>query len=96
MKQLTREQALAFHDSKVWEQWSSEEIVKLQLFQDLLCVPFEVYHKAITEVLDRDVFTHEFAFPESLIQEYFGTKPKPTLDDVLNLIPEEKRLIIKL
>lgn len=47
MQQLTKEQAIKFHDSKVYENWTSGQIVDFQLFQDRLCVPFDVFHSAI-------------------------------------------------
>lgn len=94
MKQLTQKQALAMAESKVYENWTHEEIVKFQLFQNRLCIPFDRFHEAITKVLNRDVYTHEFAYPDLLIQEYFGTKPKPTFNEIIGLIPEEKRIII--
>ena len=98
MKQLTTEQAILFSESQIWVEWSNEEIVKLQLFQDKLCVPFSRFHEAISKVLDRSVFTHEFTTSniENLIKEFLGEKPKPTFEDIINLIPEEKRIILNL
>jgi len=96
MKQLTSEQAIAFADSKVWETWNDEQIVRFQLFQDMLCMPFSRFHEAISKVLDRDVYTHEFAYHEKLKLEYLGVKAAPTLDEIINLIPEDKRIIINL
>lgn len=96
MKQLTQKQALAMADSKVYQDWSHEEIVKFQLFQKRLCMPFNAFHEAIEKVLGRPVFTHEFGWPDHLIKEYFGTKPAPTFDEIIGLIPEEKRIIIGL
>jgi len=37
-----------------------EEIVKFQLFQDCLAIPFDRFHAAIEKVLKRPVYTHEF------------------------------------
>lgn len=93
--QMTKEQAIAFHDSKVWESWTNEQIVRLQLFQKKLCVPFNRFHEAITKVLNRDVYTHEFGMNyEGLVLEYLGVKEPPTLEEIINLIPEEKRITI--
>jgi hypothetical protein len=94
MKQLTEKQAIALADSKVWENWTDEEIVRFQLFQERLCMDFERFHNAMSSVLSRPVFTHEFAFHENLIREYLGIKQKPTFNEIINLIPEEKRIII--
>jgi len=95
MKQLTEKQAIAFGDSEVWKNWNDEQIVRLQLFQSRLCIPFDRFHKAIEKVLGRSVFTHEFGLnPDGIKEEYLGTKQRPTLEEIINLIPEEKRLII--
>lgn len=96
-QQITKEQAIAFSQSKVWELWSDEQIVRLQLFQEKLCVPFNVFHKAITTVLGRDVYTHEFGLNyEGIVLEYLGVNPPPTFEEIVNLIPEEKRIVIGL
>lgn len=94
MEQLTQQQAIALAESGEWKSWTSEQIVRFQLFQDRLGVGFTRFHKAIEEVLGRSVFTHEFAYRDELIKEYLGCKDAPSLDEIINLLPEEKRLII--
>ena len=94
MKQLTREQAIAFGDNKLYEGMTSRQIAEFQMEQDLLCVPFDVFHRAMEEVLGRPVYTHEFAFRDSLRKELYGEKAAPTLEEIINLIPAEKRVII--
>lgn len=95
MKQLTKEQAIKFDKSGIWKDWTSEQIVRFQLFQDKLCMDFDRFHKAIEKVLNRPVYTHEFGMNhEGIIKEYLGVKKAPTLDEIINLIPEEKRIII--
>ena len=95
MKQLTTEQAIAFSDSKIYENWTSEQIVRFQLFQKKLCMDFSVFHKAIEEVLDRSVFTHEFGMNyDGIVKEYLGEKEPPTFEEIIELIPEDKRIII--
>lgn len=69
-QEMTEAEAIAFHDSSVWEQWTDHQIVELQLFQRLLCVPFNRYHEAIEKVLGRPVWTHEFADTQRLQAEY--------------------------
>lgn len=95
MKQLTKEQAIAFYDNKCYVSLTSRQIAEFQLEQDRLCVPFDIFHKAIEETLGRPVFTHEFSLNrEELKQELYGAKEAPTLEEIINLIPEDKRIII--
>lgn len=94
--QLSEEQAKSLYDSGLWKAWTADQVVKFQLFQDRLCVEFSHFHKCITEVLGRSVFTHEFAYRDELIKEYLGEKTAPSFDEILNLIPAEKRIIIGL
>lgn len=98
MKQFTKEQAIAFAESGVWKEWSNEQIVRFQLFQDRLCIDFSRFHEAVEKVLDRPVFTHEFGSVGimGIKEEYLGVKSAPTLDEIINLIPEEKRLFINI
>lgn len=95
--QFTKEQAIAFYQSKVWESWTDEQIVRLQFFQEKLCLPFDVFHKAITNVLGRDVYTHEFGLNyQGLIEKYLGVKVPPTFEEIINMIPEDKRIMLSL
>ena len=93
-KQLTREQAISLYDSGVWKEWTAEQVVSFQLFQEKLCMEFSYFQKCIQDVLGRPVYTHEFGFHDELVKEYLGAKETPTFEDVINLIPEEKRLVI--
>lgn len=90
MKQFTREQAIAFGEAKLYEKMSDREKVELQLFQERLCMPFDVFHEAIEKVLERPVWTHEFAFVENLQKEFLGEKEPSTLEEILSLIPNRK------
>lgn len=92
--QLSQEQAIAMADSGVWKDWTAEQVVRFQMFQKRLCMDFSHFHKCVQEVLGRPVFTHEFAFRDGLVKEYLGAKETPTFEDIINLIPEEKRLVI--
>jgi len=93
MEQLTKEQAIEFAQSGKWKDWPDKELVGFQLFQDRLCIDFSYFHAKIEKVLGRPVFTHEFISKDSLIKEYLGDKPIPTFDEIMNLIPKDKRLI---
>lgn len=94
MEQLTKEQAIAFYDSGIWKAWSEHEIAEFQLYQNRICVPFDTFHRCITVALNRPVYTHEFMNVRDLRAELLGNKEAPTLADILNLIPEDKRIII--
>jgi len=95
MKQLTSQEAIAFAESRVWLDWTHEQIVRLQLFQDKLCVPFNRFHEAIEAVLGRPVYTHEFGLNwNGIVEEYLRTRPAPTFDQIIEMIPEDKRVLI--
>lgn len=94
MKQLTEQQAIVFAKSKEYEHWTDEQIVRFQLFQKRLCMDFGRFHQAMEAVLGRPVWTHEFADADRLKEEYLGTRSAPTMEEIINLIPEEKRLIL--
>lgn len=93
-KQFTTEQAIKFYESKEWDSWTDEQIVRFQLFQDKLCLPFDKFHKAMEIVLGRPVWTHEFAYKDNLTKEYLGCCDAPTMEEIINLIPAEKRINI--
>ena len=91
---LTEEQAIALAETKWWERLDPKSITEFQLFEDRLCMPFRDFHEAVEIALGRPVFTHEFAFVDNLRAEFVGDKPQPSFEEILNLIPEEKRIVI--
>jgi hypothetical protein len=97
MEQMTREQAIKFYESNIWEEWTHEQIVRLQLFQDRLCVTLDRYQEALFNVFGRGIYSHELAEGnrKNLILEYLGEKDSPTFDEIMNLIPFEKRMILQ-
>lgn len=68
--QLTKQEAIEFYNSKVYESWSLEQIAIFQLFQECLCVPFELFMSSLSHILKRSVYNHELAKPELLMKEY--------------------------
>jgi hypothetical protein len=92
IEQMTKEEAIAFCDSEKWKEMTSEQIVQLQLYQKLLCVPFDVFHGAVEAVLKRPVWTHEFANIKSMQEEFEGKRPKATMDDIMDKIPEHLKV----
>ncbi len=96
MKQLNRKQALDIYNSKVWEKWADEEIVKFQLYQDRLGVPFDRFHAALEKMLGRSVWTHELSSSNinNIRMEFEGIKQKPTFEEIMGLIPKEKLIMV--
>ena len=61
----------------------------------LLCMPFDVFHQAVEKTLGRPVYTHEFGLNyEGIKAELLDGADPPSLEDILNLIPEEKRVVV--
>ena len=96
MKQLTKEQAIAFAENKCYENMTYRQIAEFQMEQDRLRMPFGVFHEAIEKTLGRPVFTHEFAFRDGIRKELYGEKEPPTFEEICALIPKEKLIVIKL
>ena len=94
MHQVSTEEAIALAEAKFYETLSANEIVDFQLFQRKLCMPFGVFHKNVEEMFKRPVYTHEFANQEALQKEYLGEAPAPTFEQIINMIPADKRILI--
>jgi len=71
-RQLTKEEAIAFHDSGAWREMTPEERFRFQLYQRQLCMPFDEFHKAAEVALGRLVSPREFAFLDPLKAELNG------------------------
>lgn len=94
--QLTEQQAIQFGESEVWKTWTPEQVVRFQLFQRKICLDFSHFMMCLRIVLDLPVYTHELCNMDYLKEEYLGVKSAPTFGEIINLIPQEKRIIIGL
>ena len=60
-----------------------------------LCMPFSVFHEAVEKTIGRSVFTHEFGLNlDGLKNEIFYGSEPPTLEEIINLIPEKFRILV--
>jgi hypothetical protein len=59
IKQLTREEAVKFHDDKTYAGMTFKEKAGFQINQEKLCMPFSIFHEAVEKTIGRPVFTHE-------------------------------------
>lgn len=92
---MTKDEAIALANSEFWLVMEPRDIALFQLSEPLLCMPFAVFHEAVEKALGRGVYTHEFIDTERLRKELLGEKPVPTLEEILDLIPADKRVIVR-
>jgi hypothetical protein len=95
-EQMTREQAIEMAESGWWKNREPYEIVLFQLFESRLCMDFGDFQEATEQVLGRSVWTHEFADGDSLRKEFLGDKKPPTFQEIMEMIPEAKRIIVRM
>ena len=93
-QQITKGQAIEMYDSSWWDGLPDRDVVKVQLFSQYLCMPFNEFHRRLSLVLGRDVYTHEFAYPDNLRHEFLGNTAAPTFEQILGLIQKDKRVLI--
>lgn len=92
---IGREKAIALAKSGWWKGKPAKEVARAQLFTNELMMDLSDFHKALEESLGRPVWTHELALNwNGLACELMDGAPSPTMDEIINLIPEEKRIIV--
>ena len=92
---IGREKAIELGNSGWWRGLPAKEVAKFQLFTNELAMPFGDFHAALEEALGRPVWTHELALNfDGIAAELLGEKPAPTLEEIIDLIPAEKRIIL--
>lgn len=92
---IGRKAAINLAQAKWWEGKTARQITKFQLFTAEMCMPFPEFHKALEESLGRPVFTHELALNfDRIALEFLGEADAPTMQEIIDLIPEQKRIAI--
>ena len=92
---MTHDDACALFELGFWNSMSHYERAKFQLFEPRLCMPFSVFHEALEKALGRPVWTHELGMNLAGLQrELLGDAPAPTFEEIIALIPPEKRFVL--
>jgi len=95
MIEMTKAQARKLIRTEFWKTMTDRQRAEFQLFTERLCMPFDVFHKAVEETLGRPVFTHELALNlEALQAELRGDRDAPTAAEILELVPPDKLIAI--
>ena len=92
---MTRESAIALAKTGWWKSLPPEDAALFQLHEDKLCMDFAAFHGGVEKLLGRSVYTHEFGRPGLLRAELKGERAAPTLDEILAMIPAEKRIVLE-
>jgi hypothetical protein len=96
-KSIGKKRALALAETKWWEGKPYRDIAKVQLFTAELCCPFSIFHEALEKSLGRPVYTHELGLNyDGICQEFLGERDPPTIEEIINMIPKEKRIVIQI
>lgn len=91
---IGKERAIALSKTNWWEGKTPRQIAKFQLFTAELSCPFNVFHEALEKSLERPVWTHELGMNyNGIVQEFLGERDAPTMKEIIELIPEEKRIV---
>lgn len=72
-----------------------ERVEELELLRGTLEIPFEMVHQRVGELVGRPVYTHEMGFNWRGLVEEARTQDHPSLQEIVDLIPSGKRLILK-
>jgi len=72
-----------------WASSAALEIFWGQVNEAVRIVPFEKYHEAAKAAMDREVFTHEFADPQGLRDEFIERIDENILEQLVAKIPQK-------
>lgn len=70
-----------------------ERAAEMRSIGGLLEVPFDLVHARIEALVGRSVWTHEMGLNWKGLVEEARTRQHPAMEEVVDLVPEEKRLV---
>lgn len=95
-RSIGREAAIALAQTNWWVGKPAREVALIQMHIAECCMPFDLFQGALEEALGRPVYTHELALSyDRLLMELTGEADAPSLEDIINLIPANKRIVIE-
>ena len=88
---LTEGHAAQLYNAKFWEGMAVVDRAKFQINEPILCMPFDVFHEAVSKAAGYPVFTHEFAELTHLRDAMGIDKRAWNFEEVLSVLTPEKR-----
>ena len=79
----------------VSEMTVEERVSEVLSWLGIVEIPFDKIHQRVTELMGRSVFTHEMAYPDSLVAELRRGRPA-NLAEIVDKVPAEKLVTIGL
>ncbi len=95
-KSIGREKAIELAETEWWKRpgVTPQQVFEFTMQTVELCCDFHAFHQAAEKALGRSVWTHEFAHLEGLWGEYLGERKAPTMQEIIDMIPEAKRILV--
>lgn len=93
-RSIGKDAAIAMVETEWWKGVNARTAFEFQMNTAELAMPFDEFQRVAEEALGRSVWTHEFAFPQRLMDEFNGDKKPATFEEILALIPAEKRILV--
>lgn len=79
---MTQEEAIAFASTEWWKGKTASEIIDIQLFEERLVMPYDLFQESLEAVLHRPVQTVEIAGMALLQYEYLTNCLHATEEDL--------------
>lgn len=94
--ELTKEHAIELGRLDWWIGADQKAVGHAQLHQAMLCCPFRTFHECMEALLDRPVFTHEFADNKRIQKEEEGKTVSDPFTMLHELVGDTPILVAKL
>jgi len=92
---MTQEEAIKIGKSGIYKTWTHEEKVDTQLYNEYICMPVGDFLESLTVVFKRPVYDIELLDGgENLKAELEGRKSPPTIDEIVNMFPGDKIIVV--
>lgn len=90
------ERAMKLVATKWWETATPREIAHLQLWRRECICPLSLFVDSLSPALGRPVMHHELGCDwDGLCLELIGERDAPTMQQIVGLIPEDKRMVLE-
>jgi hypothetical protein len=91
---IGKEKAIQLAKTEWWKTVTPLEAFLFQMQTKELCMDFGDFQGAAEQILGRPVWTHEFANLSALMAELKGEIARPSMEDIINKLPAEKRILL--
>ena len=95
VRRLTKKSAIELENKGFWTKMNNDDIARFQLYQPILCIPFNIFQGCLEKLFDRPIQLLEFGLSNLILEYEKHFTPIKNEAQWIGLLPDEFRNLVE-